>query len=289
MDLNKVKYFQVVATTLNISKASKIVHLSQPALSLQIQSLESELEIKLFERNNRGMLLTEEGKSLYERSQLLIDWEKQTEELMSDLNKPKGLISIGTYTTASSYLITPKLKDFCNQYPDINFTYDYSDTDDIISKIKNLKLDCAIISEVPDDDGIEKIPFYDNELIFVASSDRKVPSTITASQLQDIDFLSYPLKFDYCYKEVERKLGKYLNKARNVIESTSFDTLKQSLLNDLGMTFMPEYLVKNELKNKTLKKVEVKAMKLPIQFSIVTKKNRKLPTRVEVFKEYLLK
>lgn len=287
MDLNRIKYFHAVATTLNISKAGKLVHLSQPALSLQIQALEHELGTKLFERNNRGLLLTEEGKKLYERSQLLADWVNETNDILSDLNKPKGAISIGTYTTASSYLITPKLKQFSNQFTDISFAYDYSDTDLIISKIKSLELDCAIVSEVPYDEGIEKVPFFQDQLILVASKHRKISKSITPSELSNIDFLSYPLKLDYCYKEVERRLGKYLKKSKTLVESTSFDTLKQSLLYDLGITFMPQYLVTNELRRKELKIIEIKGVKLPIEFSFITKKDRKLPTKVQVFKEYI--
>jgi DNA-binding transcriptional LysR family regulator len=289
MDLNKVKYFQAVASTLNISKACKLVHLSQPALSLQIQSFEHDLGFKLFERNNRGLILTEEGHKLFERAQLLVEWETETQDLINEQNSPKGKVSLGTYTTASSYLITPKLKPFFTQYNDISIAYDYSDTDSIIAKIKNLELDCAIISEVPDDAGIEKTPFFNNQLILVAHKDRKISKTITPSQLTEIDFLSYPLKLDYCYVEVERKLGKYLKRANHIIESTSFDTLKQSLLSDLGITFMPEYLVTNELQSKILKQINIKGINLPIQFSFITKKDRTLPKRVQVLKEHFLK
>lgn len=288
MDLNKFRYFQAVATTLNVSKAAKLVHLSQPALSLQIKSLEQELGLKLFERNNRGLILTEEGKKLFERSQLLRDWEKETKDTLNELNEPQGKVSIGTYTTASSYLITPRLKPFLQNFNQISITYDYSDTDTIISKVKNLELDCAIISEVPDDFGIEKTPFLNSKLILVSHRDRKFLKEITPSQLSQIDFLSYPLRLDYCYMEVERKLGKFLKKSNNIIESTSFDTLKQSLLANLGISFMPEYLIKDELNSKILIPTKIKGVKLPIQFSFITKKGRKLPRRVQEFKNYFL-
>ena len=88
--------------------------------------------------------------------------------------------------------------------------------------------------------------------------------------------------------EVERKLGKFLKKSNNIIESTSFDTLKQSLLANLGISFMPEYLIKDELNSKILIPTKIKGVKLPIQFSFITKKGRKLPRRVQEFKNYFL-
>jgi DNA-binding transcriptional LysR family regulator len=254
-----------------------------------MQGLEHELDLKLFERNNRGLILTEEGKKLYERAQLLLDWERQTKELMSDLNTPSGVLKVGSYTTASSYLLPPILKQFFNQYPKIQIQYDYSPTDQIISKVKLLDLDCAIISEVPEDSGVMIEPFFKDELVLVAASGRKIPALIKPSELQNYDFLSYPLKLDYCYKEIDRKLGKYLNKSIKPIESVSFDTLKQSLIYDLGISFMPKYLVMDELKVKKLKIVEIKGIVLPITFSFVTKKGRKLPPRIKVFQKMIMK
>ena len=288
MDLNKIKYFQSVATTLNISKACKLVHLSQPALSLQIQGLENELGFKLFERNNRGLILTEEGHKLQERANLLIDWERQTKDIIHELNMPAGTLKIGTYTTASSYLLSPILKDFFKTFNEINISYDYSSTDKIIEKIKMLELDCAIISEVPVVNGMTAIPFYQNELVLAASSKNNIPSKIKPSDLSIFPFLSYPLRLDYCYKEIERKVGKFLKHSKVKIESESFDTLKQSLLADLGITFMPRYLIENELKSKKLKTINISGLTLPITFSFVFKTERKLPARIKVFKDYLL-
>ncbi len=283
-----MKHFQAVASTGTISKACNIVHLSQPALTIQIQNLEIELGIKLFERHNRGLILTEEGKILLERVKLLNDWEQETFEKMNSLKSPIGNINIGTYTTASSYLLSAKLKHFFEQYPKISLNYKYTSTDQIISQVKSLELDCAIISEVPKDPGIESINFYNNELILVASSSFKIKSQLNPSDLENISFLSYPLRLDYCYKEIEKKLGKFINKAPTPIVSESFDTLKNSLLAGLGISFMPEYIIKEELKTKKLKKIELKGIKLPINFSFVYRKERILPTKVDVFKNYIL-
>lgn len=287
MDLNRIKYFQAVALTKNISKACSLVHLSQPALSLQIQALESDLGIKLFERNNRGLILTEEGVKLHERASILLDWERETLDIINDLNVPSGQLRIGTYTTASSYLLSPILNEFLQRYKDINISYDYSPTDQILEKIKTLELDCAVVSEVPDDKGIESVPFYHCELILVASARMKMPNKLKPSELSKYPFLSYPLRLDYCYQEVERKLGKYLKRAPARIESESFDTLKQSLLAELGITFMPRYLVHKELEQGLLKELEVSNLTLPITFSFVQKKYRILPKKVQAFKEHL--
>ena len=92
---------------------------------------------------------------------------------------------------------------------------------------------------------------------------------------------------DYCYQQVEKKFGKYLTKCSVPIESESFDTLKNSLRYGLGNSFMPRYIVKEELKNKILKEIQVQGSRIPVTFSFITRKDRKLPTRVQKLKDYL--
>ncbi|HXH30998.1 MAG TPA: LysR family transcriptional regulator [Bacteriovoracaceae bacterium] len=290
MDLSKILSFKAVADAGSISRATGVVHLSQPALSLQIQALEFELGVKLFERHNRGLILTEEGKLLRERAILLSDWVSETNSLMSGLRSLAGGIRIGTYTTASSYLLAPRLKNFFKEFPKIELKYQYLPTLQILAGLRSLDLDCAIISEVPEVNGIRAIPFFRSELILVCSAKNKsIPTALTPVDLKDFPFLSYPLRLDHCYREVERKFGKYLTTAPVPIESESFDTLKQSLLSDLGITFMPEYLVTSELKEKKIRRISLSSVRLPITFSLVLKKDKKLSPRLEAFKDYLMK
>ncbi len=289
MDLNKIKYFHAVANTLNISKASKLVHLSQPALSIQIQNLEHELDLKLFSRTNRGLALTEEGKKLLISANELIRWQQTTLENINELKNISGCIKIGSYTTASSYLLPSLIAPFLKKHPEVKISYDYSDTDIIIEKIKNLELDCAIISEAPKTTGLSIKQFFSSELILVAAKKRKIPKKLSAKDIEDYPFLSYPLRRDYCYRMVEKKVGKHLAKTNVAIESTSFDTLKHSLLEDIGITFMPRYLIEKELNSGLIKEIQLKGLKLPIEFSIVTKKDKKISNRVKMLIDYIIK
>jgi DNA-binding transcriptional LysR family regulator len=290
MDISKIMSFKAVADAGSISGATSKVHLSQPALSLQIQALEYEMGIKLFERHNRGLILTEEGEALRARAVLLEEWLLETNSIMAGLKSFEGKIKIGTYTTASSYLLAPRLAEFFNKHPKIEISYQYLSTDEILKKVKNLELDCAVVSEVPENDGVLIEPFFHNELILVcAYKNKTIPQQLSKEELSLYPFLSYPLKLDYCYREVEKKFGKYLKDAPCPIESESFDTLKQSLLNDLGYTFMPEYLIKQELKDKKLRRIKLKANELPIVFSLITKKDRVLSPKMKAFRSLLIK
>lgn len=289
MNLTRIPYFLKVAELGSISKATSEVFLSQPALTLQIQALEEELGFALFDRHNRGLTLTAQGARLYERAKLLREWQKETSALLAEDDHLRGPIKIGTYTTASSYLLAPVLKSFFNDHPGISIEYDYGSVEAAIHKLKKLDLDCLVMSEVPETEGLKKIPLVRDQLILVASSKNKeVPARLAPRDLANYPFLAYPHKFDFCYREVERKLGKYLAQAPTPIISESFDTLKQSLLQDIGITFMPRYLVEGELKDKTLRPIEVTGLQLPIQFYFVVRAHTKLSGRVEALRSFLI-
>lgn len=289
MNLTRIPYFLKVAELGSISKATSEVFLSQPALTLQIQALEEELGFALFERHNRGLTLTAQGERLYERAKLLREWQRETSALLEAEDRLQGTIKIGTYTTASSYLLAPWLKKFFKDHPEISIEYDYGSVEAAIQKLKKLDLDCLIMSEIPEIEGLKKIPLAQDQLLLVASSKNKeVPARLTPRELANYPFLAYPHKFDFCYREVERKLGKYLALAPTPIISESFDTLKQSLLQDIGITFMPKYLIERELKEKVLRPIEVTGLHLPIQFYFVIRANSKLSGRVTALQNFLL-
>jgi LysR family nitrogen assimilation transcriptional regulator len=208
MNLNRIQLFIKVAEAGSISRAAPKVFLSQPALSLQIQALEEELKVRLFDRHNRGLVLTEEGKLLYERAGILAEWEEETLNILENQKKPAGIIRIGTYTTISSYLLPAKLKPFLDTYPEIELYYEYCSVDDAIEKLKLRELDMIIMSEIPAVDTLIKVPMAKDKLILVASGKNKfVPSRISPSELAGYRFLTYPHKYDYCSGEIESRRG----------------------------------------------------------------------------------
>lgn len=286
MDFNKIEHFIAVAQAGSISKATRVLGLSQPALTLQIQALENSLGFKLFERHNRGLLLTEEGKVLLERARVLQDWKRETKDVLEELNEPNGKITVGTYTTASSYLLVPSMRPFFETYPRITLRFLYPSTDEVIGGVKSLAIDCAVLSETPDDPLLENTPFFRSEMIYVTHQNSNLKS-IKPSELSDYPFLSYPVRMDYCYRQIEQRFGKYLKDSAIPIESESFDTLKNALIAGIGNSFMPKYIVQNELKSGVLREVKIKNSSAPVTFSFVTRKGRRLPRRIEVFKEFL--
>lgn len=140
--------FYTVAKLGNISRAANELYISQPAISKDIQKLETSLGTTLFHRSSRGVALTEEGALLYEKVRTAFDsLEKGEEELERMKQLGIGQLRIGVSTTLCKYLLLSYLKDFVEQYPHIKITIQCQSTFDTVKLLEEGKIDIGLIGK----------------------------------------------------------------------------------------------------------------------------------------------
>lgn len=163
MEYRILKYFLVVAEEENITKASEILHISQPALSRQLMQLEEELGVKLFERGKRRLTLTKEGYLLRRRAQEIIDLTVKTENEIRNSEEMIGTINIGLQETMASKAITPLIKIFNEKYPGIKFNLYSNNTNYIVEQLNKGILDIAFLLAPKDLETYDyvRIPYID--------------------------------------------------------------------------------------------------------------------------------
>jgi DNA-binding transcriptional LysR family regulator len=128
MDWDKLKIFHTVAEASSFTKASTILNLSQSAISRQIQSLENELKIKLFERHARGLVLTDSGEYLYKSAHEVISKLKDVEAtLSSEKDKLSGKITVTTVVSFGTTWLTPRIQEFMTLNPNIEVELIFDD------------------------------------------------------------------------------------------------------------------------------------------------------------------
>ena len=148
IDLELYRVFYVVAKNKHMTKASEELHISQPAISQSIKKLEDCLGGTLFLRSNKGMELTEEGKMFYEYVKGALELIGNAEnEFTSFKDLSKGEIKIGCSTTLTKLVLMESLKDFHNEYPNININITNDLTSNLINDLKLGKLDFVIFNE----------------------------------------------------------------------------------------------------------------------------------------------
>lgn len=168
--LSTYHIFNAVAETGNLSKAAKLLYISQPAISRAVSKLEHSLSVKLFIRSSRGVRLTEEGRLLYEHTKTAFDSLRQVEE---DLRRMNNLgirtLRIGASSMLCKHVLIPKLQYFIQEYPHIQVTICCRSSSELMSLLEKKEIDIALISEPDSLHALEFFPIAEVENTLVAS------------------------------------------------------------------------------------------------------------------------
>jgi DNA-binding transcriptional LysR family regulator len=130
MDWDRLRIFHTVAESGSFTNAGARLNCSQSAVSRQIRSLEESLNVSLFTRHARGLVLTQEGQELYNTArEVMLRIEETERSLMESRERPSGLLRVTTMVTFGAVWLTPHLEQFMSEYPDINMQLILDDAD----------------------------------------------------------------------------------------------------------------------------------------------------------------
>ncbi|SHJ83137.1 DNA-binding transcriptional regulator, LysR family [Anaerocolumna jejuensis DSM 15929] len=244
-NLTLYRIFNSVAGTGNISRSSKELFISQPAVSKAIQALEDNLHMTLFIRSSRGVRLTEEGSLLYEYTKSAFDTLKQGELTLFRMQElGMGHLRIGVSNTLCKYILLPYLKDFVKQYPHIKITMECQSTYKTLELLNQNKIDIGLIGKP---DNLKGMDFYEIQQI----------EDIFVSTQTYLDNLSLQLS-----KNTRNKVSP---KAQNATEILRYSNVM--LLDEKNITrlYVEDYFTRNNIKTNQL--LEVSSMDLLIDFA----------------------
>lgn len=157
MELRVLKYYLMVAREENITKAAKLLHITQPTLSRQLAQMEEELGVCLFDRGKHSITLTEDGMLLKRRAQEIIELVERTkQELRHNVENLSGKIVIGSGETKSIHFLADWIAEFHQQYPQVIFDIYSSTADQIKEQIEKGLTDIGLLTEPVD---VEKYQF----------------------------------------------------------------------------------------------------------------------------------
>lgn len=256
LDLYKV--FWQVAKSNSFSKASKKLYMTQPAVSQSIMQLESELEIRLFHRNSKGVSLTREGKELFEYVNSAINLiDLGEEKLLRFKNLEVGELKIGVGDTISRYFLLPYLEKFHNLYNNIKFKIINGTTLELCSKLKAGEIDIAICNFPIYEDSFVIKPIMKINDIFVCGSLYK--NKIKGKQSFE-EIAKHPLILLEKESNSRRYVEKFLNSKGVDIypefELGSHDLLLEFAKINLGIACVTEEFTKEYINRGILHKVK---------------------------------
>ncbi|GAA0681780.1 MULTISPECIES: LysR family transcriptional regulator [Clostridium] len=250
LDLYKV--FCMVGKHKSFSKAAKELYMTQPAVSQSIMQLEDELEIRLFTRTSKGVILTNEGKLIYEYANSAINLINTGEEkLLEARNLLIGDLKIGVGDTISKYFLMPYLEEFHKRYPNIKFKIINATTLELCSIVKSGEIDIAICNLPITDSALETKQCMEIQDIFVCGEKykNKFQKPISFKELSKFPLILLESK-SLSRQYIEKYLLSNGISINPEIELGSYDLLLEFTKINLGIAcvireFSKEYLEKN--------------------------------------------
>lgn len=269
------KIFYYVAVNKSISEAANILHISQPAVSYQIKTLEESLGITLFIRTKKGVNLTDEGKIFFDYIEKGIEAFINGENTLTNLkNMDYGIIRIGASTTVSKHVLMPCLEKFHKLYPNIDIEITNNLTESLLTDLRNGNLDMLLLNlPAKEAKDLNIINVLDVQDIFVSNKEfyDKIGGTINLKDLNN-----YPLIFQKLPSNTREYLNNYL-KNNNVSLTPKMEVVSYNLIMDFvaigfGIGYATKEFIHDELKSKKLYELDV-IPKVPKRFiGIVTLK-----------------
>ncbi|MBV1924561.1 MAG: LysR family transcriptional regulator [Flavobacteriaceae bacterium] len=243
MTITQLKYVLAVAEYQNFTRAAQKTFVTQPTLSMQIQKLEEELDILIFNRGKKPIELTEIGKKIVTQARNIVNEASRMKDVV---DQEKGFIGgefkLGIIPTIMPTLLPMFLKNFTNKYPKVHLKIEELTTQEIISKINDGHLDAAIAATPLNQDRIkERVLYFEPFVGYVPENHRLFSNKKIDGKDLDIDDILL-LEDGHCFRDGIINICKAFKDNTDEsfqLESGSFETLIKLSNEGLGMTLLP--------------------------------------------------
>jgi DNA-binding transcriptional LysR family regulator len=285
--LNQLQIFLKVVKTQSVTKAAEELHLTQPAVSIQLKNFQDQFEIPLTEVIGRKIYITDFGKEIAVAAESIIDQVYAINfKTMAHKGQLTGRLKISVVSTGK-YVMPYFLSDFMSLHAGIELMMDVTNKSKVIDSLVNNEVDFALVSILPNNLNIQKLDLLQNKLYLVGDGNTKYNSKVSTSEL----FQDMPLIFREKGSGTRQTMELFIEtnhiSVLKKMELTSNEAVKQALLAGLGCSIMPLIGIRNELHNKELQIIPVKGLPITTTWSLIWLKEKKLSPVSLSFLSYL--
>jgi len=242
MTITQLKYVLAVAQYQNFTKAAEHVFVTQPTLSMQIQKLEDELDIQIFDRSKKPIELTDAGRKIVNQARNIVN---ESDRIQDIVDQEKGFIGgefkIGVIPTVMPTLLPMFLKNFVNRYPKVKLLIEELTTERIVEALEEGTIDAAIAATPLNNDIIkERVLYYEPFVAYGPQFATADKGKLTVDDIPVDDLLL--LEDGHCFKDSVLNLcrsSRDLQDEQFMLQSGSFETLIKLADEGLGMTLLP--------------------------------------------------
>ena len=286
--LHQLRVFLQIVKTKSITKAAEALHLTQPAVSIQIRNLQDQFPIPLLEMVHKKIYITEFGLEIAQAAEKILE---EVEAIHNKVHAHRGNLSgklrlsvVSTGKYIAPYFVT----DFMKNQPGVDLVMDVTNKTQVIRSLEKNEVDFALVSVLPANIRIESIELMQNKLFLVGKHEGQ-----TVKTEYDRKWLQ---KFPLIYREqgsgtrqvMEQFLRKNHITAVKKMELTSNEAVKQAVIAGLGYSIMPLIGIKNELMNGQLRIIPIKGFPIRSMWHLIRLRGKKLSPVAAAYLEHIL-
>ncbi|WP_102944972.1 LysR family transcriptional regulator [Stenotrophomonas sp. VV52] len=287
MNLHHLAIFHAIAETGSISAAALRVHVSQPALSRELKVFEARLGVVLFERQSRGMRMTEPGKVLHTYSTRLFAVADSAQAAMRDFADARaGQLSIGASNTIGTYVLPRYIAEFRKAFPQVGISLFVGNTEQVAQGVADLRFTVGFIEGPIRVEGVTTKAFSRDELIPVVGAEHPLA---TRKRAAPTDINGLPLLMREHGSGTRELIADLLQalgvQTGSIVEFGNTEALKQAAIHGGGIAWLPTISVTRDLEEGTLVRLPVKALALQRPLSIIRREGAWQAPAMEAFLE----
>jgi DNA-binding transcriptional LysR family regulator len=285
MDLRQLTIFRAVAKHLNFTRAAASLNYVQSNVTAQIQALEEELGVPLFDRLGKQVALTVAGHQLLAYAERLLELAEEAQSVVSLGIEPQGTLKIGATETFCIYRLPALLRAFRRQYPRVHLIFRPSRATELRQLVREGVIDVAFtLEEMDRDSGPADEPLAMEPVWLLAAPDHPLvgKSEVTPADLTGVDLLLIDSKCGY-RAMFERILDKAGVSPATTMEFGSIEAVKQCVMIGLGLTVLPSYAVAAEVAQGRLCQLPWVGSKLDVMIHVMWHKDKWLSPALNAF------
>ncbi len=286
--LQQLRLFEAVARHSSFTRAAEEVHLSQPAVSIQVKRLEENVGLPLFDQVGKRITLTEAGRELYAASKDVLGRLSDLDSAIDSLKgEVAGTLNV-TAVTSAKYFLPHLLGAFLRRYPDVEPKLKVVNRQAMLERIADNEDDLYVMGHVPDEIDVEEVPFLENIISVVASPDHPLARKrkVSLKQLEEERFLVRESGSG------NRKVVGEFFKDQGIqitpsMELGSAEAIKQGVMAGLGISALSLHNLRLEIAAKQIVVLKVEGFPLRRRWNVVHRRGKSLSHAAQSFIEFL--
>ncbi len=285
--LNQLQIFLKIAETKSVTRAAEELHLTQPAVSIQLKNFQDQFKIPLTEVVGRKMYITAFGEEIARAASVILnEVHAINDKTLAYKGQLTGKLTLSVVSTGK-YVMPYFLSGFMQQHPGVELVMDVTNKSRVIESLQKNEVDFSLVSILPEKLSVNSVELIENKLYLVGNKNTKPGKTTDAKKL----FEGLPLIFRENGSGTRQTMERFLERkhlhTQKKLELTSNEAVKQAVIAGLGYSIMPLIGIKNELRNGDLKIIPVKGLPIKTIWRLIWLKGKNHLPAASSFLQYV--